>query len=648
MNVRLSGDRALPLVSAALAGGCSGTAAGFADPVAMLALAAGALALWGTLRWRRRAAVRAALDAAGLALLTLDTRLRVRHVSAAARPLLAPALRARRPLLEACPALENGPLHRALQRATDGETVTVEDCGALCAGPTRGRVRRVGRRLWVALEDDAERRRSGAALRAAEHALREDRQRLAFAVEAAGVGLWEWELGSERVRYSRGWKRLLGYEDDEIVDEFGEWRRLVHPDDAAPTLERVAAYLDDPRAPFQTEFRMRHRDGGWRWILSTSALRPERHGVRYLLGAHVDITARKQAETALAASEANLRRVVDGLGPNMFVALLDLEGTVHWVNRSVLDASGEPAGTFIGRPFTDAPAWQNDPAGRARMADAIRTAAAGRALRFDLEVEAAAGQRLWLDNCLQLLPEADGSANWLLVSATDITARKQAEQDLREAATRLRRLAKRLVAGHDAEQRRFSAELHDRIGQNLTALGVGLELLAASGLDADARAVRLRDARRLLERTTSAVRDLITELRPPGLDEYGLLAGLRCLAEDTGRSSGLRIVAHGQEPCPRLPPAHETVLFRIAQEAVANAVRHAGARRIELSLAADADGPLLRVADDGEGFDPARVARGHWGLEIMRERATSIGAHLRVLSAPGRGTCVTVGFGPPP
>ncbi|WP_147653607.1 sensor histidine kinase [Vulcaniibacterium gelatinicum] len=224
-------------------------------------------------------------------------------------------------------------------------------------------------------------------------------------------------------------------------------------------------------------------------------------------------------------------------------------------------------------------------------------------------------------------------------------ALEAAERRLSEAALQRRRLAQRLAEVQEAEQRRISAELHDRIGQDLAALGLNLGLIASPRLDRAAIDARVHDSRQLLERASAVLRNLIAELRPVALDEYGLFAGLRALGEDVERRTGLQIAVQGVEPAPRLPAEVETALFRIAQEALTNVAKHARASAVELSLRAVADGVRLRIADDGCGFDPAVRARGprrHWGMEVMRDRAESVGARMLVDAAPGHGTRIEV------
>jgi two-component system sensor histidine kinase UhpB len=136
----------------------------------------------------------------------------------------------------------------------------------------------------------------------------------------------------------------------------------------------------------------------------------------------------------------------------------------------------------------------------------------------------------------------------------------------------------------------------------------------------------------------------MTELRPPALDDYGLFAALRTYAESLRATTGLSISVKGGDVEPRLSPLVEMAFFRIAQEALANVAKHARASSVELSVTSAPDNVTLAVADNGKGFDIARIGtkRASWGLSIMRERAEAVGAKLHIESARQRGTRIEV------
>ena len=144
--------------------------------------------------------------------------------------------------------------------------------------------------------------------------LEERRRRLELAVQSGNVGLWDWDLGTNRVKFSTEWKHQLGYEPDEITDAFSEWESRVHPDDLAGALVKVQEFIAHPETGYHSEFRMRHKDGSYRWILAqASMVTGDAATPARIIGSHIDITARKREEEVLRESEARFRTVFEQL-----------------------------------------------------------------------------------------------------------------------------------------------------------------------------------------------------------------------------------------------------------------------------------------------------------------------------------------------
>ncbi|WP_298576887.1 cache domain-containing protein [uncultured Luteimonas sp.] len=244
----------------------------------------------------------------------------------------------------------------------------------------------------------------------------------------------------------------------------------------------------------------------------------------------------------------------------------------------------------------------------------------------------------------ELLPLADamnGLATRARASFDEVNLSLQEQRRLREE---LQSVAQRLLTVQEDERRTLSRELHDDIGQSITAIKLAATSLTDDAL-ADEPAVRreiLDEIIAIADQTVLKLRNLSLLLRPPQLDSLGLEAALRGQVALLSRNSALEIRLEVAPLEARLPPDAELACFRIAQEALTNVARHAGATRVEVEVEVeDGDrGPLLvlRVSDDGRGFDAAHPAG--LGLVTMRERATQLGGSVTIASRAGGGTVV--------
>lgn len=210
--------------------------------------------------------------------------------------------------------------------------------------------------------------------------------------------------------------------------------------------------------------------------------------------------------------------------------------------------------------------------------------------------------------------------------------RRHAEQALHEANRRLRALSRRLIETQEADRRHLAQELHDEIGQGLTALKLQLQRIAQQ-----TQAPDLEPCVAIVDQMLSQVRSLALDLRPPQLDELGLEAALHSLVERLAHQTGMDLRIETAPDLPRLGPALSIVCFRVAQEALTNALRHASAHQICVSVHADRGGLSLRVRDDGCGFDPVATRQSaasgaSMGLVSMHERIRSEGGFMDIVS----------------
>jgi signal transduction histidine kinase len=235
---------------------------------------------------------------------------------------------------------------------------------------------------------------------------------------------------------------------------------------------------------------------------------------------------------------------------------------------------------------------------------------------------------------------AGGLVLALVTIGRTVQLERELERRLEEnarARADLRELSAKLLRAQENERRTLARELHDEVGQSLSAILMETEGAACAEEPAEVRE-HLAAIRAMAEKTVNEVRDLALLLRPSMLDDFGLVPALRWHAREMAKRTGLAVMVQADETSDNLPDEHQTCIYRLVQEALNNSARHASARTVEVAV--KREGPFVRfsVRDDGAGFDP-RSVRG-LGLLGMEERVRRLGGHVRIESQPGRGTLV--------
>ena len=334
----------------------------------------------------------------------------------------------------------------------------------------------------------------------------------------------------------------------------------------------------------------------------------------------------KRADEALRQSEDRLRLVIDTI-PTMAWSLLP-DGTVDFVNQRWLEYTGLSLEEALANSTRTV-----HPEDLPRVMEKWRTdMAVGKPCEDEMRLRRADGEYRWfLVRTVPLRNEQGNIVKWYGTS-TDITE--------------LQALARRLVELQESERKDLARELHDRVGQNLTALHINLGVLRAalsSHASSDITS-RLDDCAALLESTARDIRSVESELRPPMLDDHGLLAALHWYANKFTRRAGIAVSVRGSQGSERARPEVEIALFRIAQEALNNVAKHAQATSVVISFGSAGSEWRMSVVDDGVGLRPheAGQPRAGFGLVTMRERAQAIGGRFNVEGLPQGGTRITV------
>jgi len=468
----------------------------------------------------------------------------------------------------------------------------------------------------------------------ADSELKESEERLRLAVQAGRTYAFDWDVTTDVILRSGRCADIFNWMNDPTRDTGRELVSRIHPEDRG-----VYAATDSTLTPenpaYQTSYRILRPDGSVIWLEARGHAFFDSQGrMQRIRGIVADITARKHTEEALGRKDAELAEA-------QHLAKL---GSWRWEVATDSVTWSEELYRISGRnPSLPAPSFQDHlKLYTAESWDLLRRAVqealrSGVAYQLDLEMVRPDGTKRWVFARGETQRDSDGRVVQLHGTVQDITERKAAEEELRY-------MSGRLIAAHEEERTRIARELHDDLSQRMALLQVCVEQLqhGTTGLSISSRQ-KLHNIAEIADEASSDIHDLSHRLHPSKLDVLGLVPSLTGLCRELSESHHLE-VQFVHDCIPKEIPKDVTLcLFRIAQEALRNVVKHSGATEVNVELSGLGDRMELRVSDSGVGFDPEfEKGKGGLGLLSMSERLRLIGGDLTVESAPSRGTRIRV------
>jgi PAS domain S-box-containing protein len=459
-----------------------------------------------------------------------------------------------------------------------------------------------------------------------ERELRESEERYRFLIEKAPDVIFAIDVEGRFSYVSEQVERSLGYRPDELIGlPFGSIIEYAEGEDRGA---RWAATELDPSTAITSRYLLTHKDGrripfevSTRGVLSDG-------GFGGVHGSARDMSERDRLERELRESEERYRFLVEN-SPDIIFST-DAEGTFTYLSETIETVTGIPPAELVGEHFSRIVDAASLPAAVERW-DAIVAKPDQRQV-VKLELVHRDGRRVPVE-VNTIGTTIDGVFMGIHGATRDIGDRERLERELRRQAGEL---------ASSQERAHLARELHDSVTQalfSMTLLSRSIELL----LDRDPKQVpeKLASLRELQRDALAEMRALIFELRPGNIEEHGLILALRTHSASLSGRIGLPVVVEADLGT-RPPLDVEEALYRIAQEALHNVVKHAGARQVRLEVGRVAEGVRLRVVDDGRGFDPAAVPDGHLGLAGMLSRAERLGGTLTVTTSAGHGTTIEV------
>lgn len=486
----------------------------------------------------------------------------------------------------------------------------------------------------------------------------ENFEALQLSQEVGKVGTFQWDPLTNRLLLTKSCHELFDFREKDFPFTLDAWRDRVHPQDLLEVEAKRQRALAEKQKNFKTEYRVMVNDGSIKWIESRTQLFHDVQG-RFIrmVGIHMDVTERKQAEESLLRSEASakaradeLAAILDAVPTLLFIAhdpecktmtssrsAYEVLRLPHGANTSKTAAEGERPGNFRalrnGLPIPD---------DQLPLQQAALTGKPVRNCEFVLAFEDGTTVDLF-GHAVPLL-DGNNAVRGSVGAFMDITERRRFEE-LSIKKEMQAKLLEREILARETERRRISRELHDEAGQMLASLLAGLHTVENAKNFSAAKA-HVKSLRNLTSRTIEGVGRLAQDLHPLVLDDLGLEIALRQYVAEYSALQGIpvRVKINGLKPN-HLTEAMKLGIYRIAQEALTNISKHAQAKKVVLSIQVKSNQVIMKIKDDGRGFaqTSARTAlKGHFGCQGMRERASIMGGSVKIDSQAGEGTIILV------
>lgn len=479
-----------------------------------------------------------------------------------------------------------------------------------------------------------------------ESELRESENRYRALIETANDVIFMLTTDGRIAELNRAFEVLTGWPRAEWLDR--PFAPLLHPEDQPAALERFHAILHGILEPSRREYRVRKRDG--EYALGEFTIAPQRKAgvIVGFFGIGRDVTDRKHAEEQL---DRFFNRSLD------MHCLAGFDGFLKRVNPAWERTLGFTTGELLSRPYLE---FVHPDDRAAVMQELVRLQQGQDISAFEMRCPCKDGTVKWTLWNAATLP----SQRLIVATGRDITERKRTEAAVQHSEEhyrelfhqayqmqeKLRRLSDRILGIQEQERTRISRDLHDEVGQALTAINVNLAVLQNALPNPPPEAAqRIADTRQLLEQTMETVHRFSRELRPAMLDDLGLLPALRSYVKGFTQRTGIavRFAATEGAGVEQLDSERKTVVYRVVQEGLNNTAKHARARQAVVAITEQPYGVRLEVQDDGQGFVTDTVTN-RLGLLGISERVRLVHGEFAVESAPGRGTIlrITIPFKP--
>jgi PAS domain S-box-containing protein len=396
----------------------------------------------------------------------------------------------------------------------------------------------------------------------------------------------------------------------------------------------------------RVEYEITGLKGTRRWLeINAVPLRNKSGEITAFLGITNEITERKRAEEALRESEERYRTLFETAPDPILV--FNLNRIITMVNQSGVAMYGvEGAEELIGKNVYELLIPEDRPRALANAKELLRT---GSARNIEYTALKKDGNYFFVEYSASVVTDGEGKPKAIIGVSKDITRHKRAEEELKVSHEQLRALSARIQSLREEERTQIAREIHDELGQALTALKMDLSWMqkrlpvTADGMAPQPVLEKIKSMQGLIDTTIQSVRKISTELRPVVLDQLGLAAAIEWQAEEFQARSEIRCDVSLYSENIALDQARSTTIFRVFQEILTNVARHANATEVKISLKEDTGNLILEVRDNGKGIAKSDISNiKSLGLLGMRERTLLLGGEFTISGEPQKGTTVVL------
>ncbi|TDW95910.1 PAS domain-containing sensor histidine kinase [Dinghuibacter silviterrae] len=450
--------------------------------------------------------------------------------------------------------------------------------------------------------------------------------RSAFEHSAIGMGLVSIE--GNWIKVNRQLCRIVGYNEEEMMR--CRFQDITHPDDLEADLTLLRQTLDGKINVYRIEKRYIHKDGSVVWInLTASLIRDERNVPMYFVSQVEDVTEKKKISEQLMESENKFRTLVEQSLVGVYIIK---NGVFSYVSPRYAEIFGYTQEEMTNSFPAETAAYPED---RHLYYEYTEDRLSGRVdyVHYEARGMKKGGEPFWVEVFGSRTYYEGGLA--IIGTLLDISERKRQEESMRELASHLQDI-------REEERYKMSREIHDELGQQLTALKLEVSALRFKLTDDVARQ-KAGEIIDLISTTINTVRKIATDLRPYVLDDLGLVAALQWQTREFEKRSGIKSAFTSNVIDIDVEPKNGLAIFRIYQESLTNIMRHAHAGHVSAILKEEEDSLQLIVEDDGDGFDPTLLkTTKSLGLVGIKERALVMNGHFEITTAPGKGTTLSL------